>query len=46
MIDNPEAYMNAPVSVQIMGQRYSEEKLLGILRTLDHALGRPHEYQV
>jgi hypothetical protein len=44
--DTPEAYANGPVCLQVMGQRYCEEKLLGILRTFDHALGRPHDYQV
>ncbi|KAL2787818.1 amidase signature domain-containing protein [Aspergillus keveii] len=36
----PEYYKDAPVCLQVMGRRYEEEKVLGLLRTIDQALGR------
>ncbi|KAL2802039.1 hypothetical protein BJX63DRAFT_438252 [Aspergillus granulosus] len=36
----PELYKDGPVCLQVLGQRFTEEKVLGILRTIDMALGR------
>ena len=44
-IDSPEAYENGPVCLQVMGGQHCEEKVLGLLRTLDAALGRGRLYQ-
>jgi Asp-tRNA(Asn)/Glu-tRNA(Gln) amidotransferase A subunit family amidase len=43
-IDTPEYYKDAPVCLQVMGRRYEEEKVLGLLRTIDQALGRGKNY--
>lgn len=43
--DTPEAYEGAPVALQLMGQRLSEEKVLGMLATIDSALERSPGYQ-
>ncbi|KAL3447774.1 amidase signature domain-containing protein [Aspergillus insuetus] len=40
----PEYYKDAPVCLQVMGRRYEEEKVLGLLRTIDQALGRGQNY--
>ncbi|GKZ21495.1 hypothetical protein AbraIFM66951_006678 [Aspergillus brasiliensis] len=40
----PEKYKDAPVCLQVMGRRFEEEKVLGLLRTIDRALGRDALY--
>ncbi|OCH89556.1 amidase [Obba rivulosa] len=35
---NPVMYDNAPISLQLVGRRLNEEKVLGILRLVEHAL--------
>ncbi|KAL3457143.1 amidase signature domain-containing protein [Aspergillus heterothallicus] len=40
----PEKYKDAPVCLQVMGLRYEEEKVLGMLRAIDRALGRDEFY--
>ncbi|KAL4745060.1 hypothetical protein BDW72DRAFT_199003 [Aspergillus terricola var. indicus] len=40
----PEYYKNAPVCLQVLGRRHEEEKVLGLLRTIDKALGRGEYY--
>jgi amidase len=42
--DTPDYYKEAPVCLQVMGRRYEEEKVLGLLRTIDEALGRGGYY--
>ncbi|KAF7555472.1 hypothetical protein G7Z17_g2158 [Cylindrodendrum hubeiense] len=44
-LDSPERYQDAPVCLQLMGLRHSEEKVLGLLRTIDRALGRTDDYK-
>ncbi|KAH6683332.1 putative fatty-acid amide hydrolase [Halenospora varia] len=41
----PEFYKNAPIVLQLMGLRHSEEKVLGLMRTINKAFGRNEEYQ-
>ncbi|KAF2009035.1 putative amidase [Aaosphaeria arxii CBS 175.79] len=41
---SPEAYADAPVCLQLMGVQHSEEKVLGLLRTVEAALGRGPNY--
>ncbi|EEA25198.1 hypothetical protein TMatcc_006581 [Talaromyces marneffei ATCC 18224] len=40
----PELYQDGPVCLQVLGQRFTEEKVLGILRVIDQALGRDEYY--
>ncbi|KOC15074.1 acetamidase [Aspergillus flavus AF70] len=40
----PETYKDGPVCLQVMGRRFEEEKVLGLLRTIDKALGRDEFY--
>lgn len=37
---SPERYKNAPVSLQIVGRRNHDEKVLAALREIEAALGR------
>ncbi|EPQ60254.1 acetamidase [Gloeophyllum trabeum ATCC 11539] len=39
---DPEIYDNAPVSLQIIGRRLNEEKVLGMLNVVDRALNNVH----
>lgn len=43
-LDSPEFYKDGPVCLQVLGQRFTEEKVLGLLRTIDKALGRDKYY--
>ncbi|RAK84389.1 alpha-glucosidase [Aspergillus costaricaensis CBS 115574] len=40
----PEKYKDAPVCLQVMGRRFEEEKVLGLLQTVNRALGRDELY--
>ncbi|KAL4885749.1 amidase signature domain-containing protein [Aspergillus karnatakaensis] len=40
----PDYYKDGPVCLQVMGRRHEEEKVLGLLRTIDGALGRGEHY--
>ncbi|KAL3487241.1 amidase signature domain-containing protein [Aspergillus germanicus] len=40
----PELYKDGPVCLQVLGQRFTEEKVLGLLRSIDKALGRDEYY--
>ncbi|KAH7127298.1 putative fatty-acid amide hydrolase [Dactylonectria macrodidyma] len=42
---SPERYKDAPVCLQVMGLRHCEEKVLGLLRTIDKALGRTEHHK-
>lgn len=37
--ENPEKWKNAPVGLQLIGQRLEEEKIVGILYEIEKALG-------
>ncbi|KAH7024178.1 amidase signature domain-containing protein [Ilyonectria destructans] len=41
---SPESYENGAICLQVMGQRFTEEKVLACLRAVDTALGRPKCY--
>lgn len=36
----PEVYQDAPVSLQIVGRRHLDEKVLAALKEIERALGR------
>lgn len=38
---SPEKYANAPVSLQIVGRRQYDEKVLAALVEIERAMGRP-----
>lgn len=38
---SPEKYVNAPVSLQIVGRRQYDEKVLAALKEIERAMGRP-----
>lgn len=42
--DTPEFYENGPVCLQVLGLRHEEEKIIGLLKSLDKALGRDEFY--
>lgn len=44
IVDTPEKYKDAPVCLQVMGRRFEEEKVLGLLQTVNRALGRDELY--
>lgn len=37
---DPSTYANAPISLQLIGRRLNEEKLLRMLHIIEHSLGR------
>lgn len=37
---SPEKYTNAPVSLQLIGRRQNDEKVLAALVEIEHAMGR------
>lgn len=39
--DSPEAYANAPVSVQVVGRRYEDEKVIEAWEYVQEKLGLP-----
>ncbi|KAF7535062.1 hypothetical protein G7054_g5705 [Neopestalotiopsis clavispora] len=41
---SPQYYEHAPVCLQVMGRQHDEEKVLGMLRAIDKALGRDAYY--
>lgn len=38
-LDNPEAYHGAPVAVQVIGRRLTEERIMAIAEELGRLLG-------
>ena len=40
ILDDPELYDGAHVSLQIVGRRFQEEKILTMTEILGHALGK------
>jgi amidase len=43
--DSLDAYIDSPICLQVLGQRRTEEKVLGYLRLIDRALGRGADFQ-
>lgn len=41
VIDTPENYVNAPVSVQLVGRRYEDEKVVEAMEYIQEKLGLP-----
>jgi Asp-tRNA(Asn)/Glu-tRNA(Gln) amidotransferase A subunit family amidase len=37
---DPHTYAGAPISLQIVGRRHRDEKVLAALRMIEHAMGR------
>ena len=37
----PEKYKDAPVSLQVIGRRNNDEKVLAALKEIEKAMGRP-----
>lgn len=37
---DPNTYAGAPISLQIVGRRHRDEKVLAALRAIEHAMGR------
>ena len=41
MIDEPSKYVDAPISLQLVGRRYEEEKLIEALEVITEVAGLP-----
>ena len=41
--DNPETYASAPISLQLVGRRYEDEKIVGILSYIQEKIPLPFE---
>ena len=39
ILDDPEAYHGAPVAVQIVGRRFTEERIMAIAEEIERLLG-------
>lgn len=40
-VDSPEKYANAPVSLQLVGRRYEDEKVVEALEYIKEQIGLP-----
>lgn len=41
MIDTPETYVDAPISLQLIGRRYEDEKVVQAYEVIAQAAGLP-----
>lgn len=41
MVDDPEAFDGLPVSLQLVGRRFEDEKVLAVLEYIQGAIGLP-----
>jgi Asp-tRNA(Asn)/Glu-tRNA(Gln) amidotransferase A subunit family amidase len=40
-VDEPERYINAPISLQLVGRRYEDEKVVEAMEYIQDKLGLP-----
>ena len=43
MVDDPESYVDAPISLQLVGRRYEDEKVVEALELIMKAADLPFE---
>ena len=43
--DKPETYVDAPISLQLVGRRYEDEKLIEALEMMSEVAGLPFKNQ-
>jgi Asp-tRNA(Asn)/Glu-tRNA(Gln) amidotransferase A subunit family amidase len=43
MVDDPESYVDAPISLQLVGRRYEDEKIVEALELIIQAADLPFE---
>jgi len=44
-VDKPETYVDAPISLQLVGRRYEDEKLIEALEMMSEVAGLPFKNQ-